>query len=268
MADPNINVNSIMKDPTTGACLSAVNEIAFGRNNNAINDINRLYGENKVDKCNKNLINTLGKPVFSEILGNKEFKAETVTVEDTIMILKNMNISNTNNELLSSLQRKRPEEYVNENNKLHILAYASTLIGKCMNAEASLTATTFNNTPVHLDISQRAPKPLTEPKKPNWFVRHFTFLSKSFKDKMNTYNTDKAKYDAEKDDNAAAIKRFDEMNSINANSSQQIAYDVNKNHTAGTWSPLTRQELGKQAAMTKPVKKQAPTTSLAKNKNQ
>lgn len=169
--------------------MNVISALAAGRKEQAvtstIRQFNMLFGEGAVKEHNENLISTLGLPVFKQILGRNDLNVSKITVGDTINILRNMDIGNTNSELLFSLKTNDLNQCINNNNKLHVLAYASTLIGKCMNAEATLTATTMTSEPVFLDLSRHIPKPLEAPKKPNWFVRHLTFLSDSFKERMN-----------------------------------------------------------------------------------
>lgn len=269
-ADPNVKVEPLTKNEAAAACLNVVSTVA-GRGSrtaaaqNTITVFNNLFGEERVTQLNKDLINTIGAPVFAEILRKDTFNADNFTVGDTKKILSNMKIENTNNELLSSLQLKKPDEYVTEDNKLHLLAYVSTLIGKCMTADATISATNTLNQPIHFDISGRRPE-LNEPKKPNWFVRTFSFLSKSWQEQVNTYKNEMQEYTAHKDSITAERNKYDEANAINNHSS--TVYANKRSHERATRAERThvpREDiLGTQNVKT--TQKQEPQMETQKAK--
>lgn len=234
---------------------------------NALDLYNDPWGKDVVEQRNKDLISKIGAPVFAAMLNQESFDPDKITLRDTVNILNNISINQFQDNRMSAsmpdIGASKPQDYVHENNKLHLLAYASALIGKAMNAECSLAITTVNNYPLHLDISSRRPQPLQEPKKPNWFVRHFTSISKSWQEQMNTYNTAKAKYDAESSANKAAIQRFDDMNTKNYQYSERAVQSKFDRQKIGEKAPATVSELlGNTPAKT--TEKQQPQREAQK----
>lgn len=271
LADPNINIDDMLKPTKMIASMSVARAAISGGSKediaNAMSNYDDAWGKNVVEQRNKDLINNIGAPVFAAILNQESFNPDKVTYRDTINILNHISINQFHDNRLGSMMpdigANRPENYVHEDNKLHLLAYASALIGKAMNAECSLAITTVNNNPVHLDISSRRPQPIQEPKKPNWFVRNLTFLSKSFQEKMSSYNAAKAKYDAEKGANEAAIQRFDDMNTKNYQYSEKAVQTKFDMQRKGEKTPATVSELlGKSTAKT--TEKQQPQLEAQK----
>lgn len=217
-ADPKINVKDFI-NKNTMMHFTNITERLVNSPADVSSRIKLFESEKNYHQINDDYINTLGSPVFSTILG-RPVTADKITPEDTAHLLKHINIENS---FIPRLKEMRPSDIINRDTNKPLLAYISYQIGKCMMAEASLSATTLkSNDLVHLDISALRPEPLQPPKKPNWFVRTFAFLSKSFKEKVEAYNKASETYDSEKRQNEADIARFDDMNSENLKGSDAL----------------------------------------------
>lgn len=217
-ADPKTNVKDFI-DKNTMMYFTNITERLVNSPADVSSRIKLFENDKNYHQINDEYINTLGAPVFSTILG-RPVTADKITPEDTAHLLKHINIENS---FIPMLKEKRPGDIINRDTNKPLLAYISYQIGKCMMAEASLSATTLkSNDPVHLDISALRPEPIQPPKKPNWFVRTFAFLSKSFKEKVSSYNDAIDTYNEEKPKNEADIARFDDMNSENLKGSEAL----------------------------------------------